>query len=377
MERILKPDRLGLDPSVSEAGAANKSYTHWKQTFTNFLSILGEASNTEQKKLLILTNYVSPDIYNLISSQTEYTPAIAVLDTIFIKEKNESYARHCLLSRTQKPEESIDQYMIALQTFAKECKFEAVNAVQHREQSIRTAFIGGVASNQIRQRLLEDTKDLNGTLNTALTLEQALKNSEQYGRPTVNHPTFSANATLSNENDNAVVASTQHYNGNDGFRNNKKPCNFCGHEKHFRSVCPARDSICSSCNKKGHWAKVCKSSNNRGSDASSSNANAAHYLSALSASTPSSLEKAIVRSKVNDSLVAYVLLDSGSSDSFVSNSFVQKHKLNITPYSKSVTIAMASESCVRGDRGLYSRCSGNQNCLQNSNFEQNTIHDIG
>ena len=155
MERILKPDRLDLDPSVSEAGSANKSYTHWKATFTNFLSILGTAADNEQKKFLILTNYVSPDIYNLISSQTDYGSAVAVLDNIFIKEKNESYARHCLLSRIQKPDESIDQYMIALQTLAKECKFEAVTAVLHREQSIRTTFISGVTSNQIRQRLLE------------------------------------------------------------------------------------------------------------------------------------------------------------------------------------------------------------------------------
>ena len=80
MERILKPDRLDLDPSVSETGSANKSYNHWKATFTNFLSILGTAADNEQKKFLILTNYVSPDIYNLISSQTDYASAVAVLD---------------------------------------------------------------------------------------------------------------------------------------------------------------------------------------------------------------------------------------------------------------------------------------------------------
>ena len=360
MERILKPDRLELDPSVSGAGSANKAYTHWKATFTNFLSILGEAANTEQKKLLILINYVSSDIYNLISAQTEYAAAIAVLDNIFIKEKNESYARHLLLSRTQKPDESIDQYMIALQTLAKECKFEDVTAAQHREQSIRTAFIGGVASNQIRQRLLEDTKNLNDTLNSALTLEQALKNSEQYARSNINPSSFSAKATLSNqeagnEYDNSVVASTQRYKGNNGFQNNKKACDFCGHERHYRPVCPARNSTCSNCGKKGHWAKVCRSNANRKYEPVANAAvadTATHYLSALSASTPSSLEKAIVRSKVNDSIVAYVLFDSGSSDSFISSSFVQKHKLSSTPYNKPVTIAMASESCVREAIGV-------------------------
>ena len=98
MDKVLKPDRLELDPNVSEIGSANKSYTHWKATFTNFLSVLGSSADTEAKKLQVLINYVSPDIYNLISSKTEYAAAIEVLDSMFVKTKNESFARHCLLS---------------------------------------------------------------------------------------------------------------------------------------------------------------------------------------------------------------------------------------------------------------------------------------
>ena len=35
-------------------------------------------------------------------------------------------------------------------------------------------------------------------------------------------------------------------------------CFFCGNSNHPRSKCPARDAVCSKCQKKGHFAKVCR-----------------------------------------------------------------------------------------------------------------------
>ena len=87
---------------------------------------------------------------------TQYSQAIEILKSLFVKEKNENFARHCLANRSQNEGESIEQYIMALETLGKQCNFEAVNAVQHREQCIRTAFIGGLHSNHIRQRLLEE-----------------------------------------------------------------------------------------------------------------------------------------------------------------------------------------------------------------------------
>ena len=36
-------------------------------------------------------------------------------------------------------------------------------------------------------------------------------------------------------------------------------CFFCGLNRHPRSKCPAQDSVCNSCGKTGHCARVCKS----------------------------------------------------------------------------------------------------------------------
>ena len=39
----------------------------------------------------------------------------------------------------------------------------------------------------------------------------------------------------------------------------KDTCFFCGNAKHPRSKCPAPEVICLKCQKKGHFAKVCRS----------------------------------------------------------------------------------------------------------------------
>ena len=35
-------------------------------------------------------------------------------------------------------------------------------------------------------------------------------------------------------------------------------CKWCGHEQHFRRVCPAREAVCGKCKKVGHFQTVCQ-----------------------------------------------------------------------------------------------------------------------
>ena len=39
----------------------------------------------------------------------------------------------------------------------------------------------------------------------------------------------------------------------------EETCYFCENPRNPRSNCPARNSECHNCNKKGHWGKMCKS----------------------------------------------------------------------------------------------------------------------
>ncbi len=141
MDKVLRPERLELDISTSADGTNGNTYVHWKKTMDNFLNSLGNSANTPEAKYNVLVNYVSPDIYLHISAETQYAPAVAVLASLFVKAKNQNYARHCLASRVQKDGESIEQFVIALETLAKDCNFEEATAAQHQEQCIRTACI--------------------------------------------------------------------------------------------------------------------------------------------------------------------------------------------------------------------------------------------
>ena len=56
-----------------------------------------------------------------------------------------------------------------------------MTALEHCEDSILNAFVSGISSNFIRQRLLEnDTLTLSAAFNQARTLEVAQRNAENY-----------------------------------------------------------------------------------------------------------------------------------------------------------------------------------------------------
>ncbi len=171
MDKILRPERFDADPSAS---GATKSWIHWKRTFENFLAVLLD-ENID--KFRVLTNFVSPTVFEFIEECTTYEAALETLDNIYVKLTNEIYARHVLATRRQQTGESLDEYLQAL----KVCNFQSVTAAKYCEEYIRDAFITGSHSNQIRQRLWENkTLDLKTMFDQARALESAIQSSESY-----------------------------------------------------------------------------------------------------------------------------------------------------------------------------------------------------
>ena len=262
MDKLLRPTRLDSDPSSS---TAEKDWLHWIRTFDNFVSVLPAES---LNKLQVLTNYVSPQIFEYIEHCERYDDAVATLKALYIKPTNEVFARHLLGTRRQKSGETMDEFLQALKT---------LTATVYRDESVRDAFITGLQSGSIRQCLLENsTLDLNAMFTQARSLDAAQRSSETYVTP--NPPTFStAAATLSTDDPSestiAAVCGTK--------------CYFCGYSKHPR---PAKEAVCRSCQKKGHFANVCRS-NPASNRSEQSNATASVYptLATVPSSTPPTL----------------------------------------------------------------------------------------
>ena len=81
-------------------------------------------------------------------------------------------------------------------------------------------------------------------------------------------------------------------------------CFFCGYNWHPCSKCPAKDAVCNSCGKKGHFSEVCKSS-------SSKLTAALPTLTIISAASPRCLSNAIVKVQING-LSVDALIDPGA-----------------------------------------------------------------
>ena len=194
MDKYLRPARFDGDPN---AVGADKHFNHWLATFKNFIKAIntsiaaaptttdGNTTGTPEegsdKKLEMLMNYVAPNVYDYILDCTTYDQAIETLTSIYVKPVNEIYARYKLAIRKQTESESLDTYIQDLLRLSKDCAFKAVTAEEHRQGYVRDAFISGIRSREIRQKLLENASlTMDEIFKQARTLQTAQKNAESY-----------------------------------------------------------------------------------------------------------------------------------------------------------------------------------------------------
>ncbi|KAK3726270.1 hypothetical protein QZH41_003048 [Actinostola sp. cb2023] len=328
MDKVLRPERLETDPN---SVGASKEWIHWKRTFENFLSVL---SDKDVNKFGVLINFISPSIFQYVEECTTYEYAIEVLQNIYVKPRNEIYARYILATRRQQSNETLDEYLQALKSLSKDCNFKSVTAVKYCEEGVRDAFITGLQSNQIRQRLLENkTLDLKTMFDQARALESAMRTSESYMAP---QPSFNAAVPPTPPDpvqlDHNTLAAAQH---------EEQTCFFCGNTKHPRSKCPARDATCNKCQKKGHFAKACRGKSSKPKEGFS----AAIWSPTLATTgTPESLKKSSATVEINAGWKVKALFDSGSSESFIHPSLVEAAAITIHPSSSTVSMATSAFS---------------------------------
>nr|XP_004211666.2 uncharacterized protein LOC101241209 [Hydra vulgaris] len=197
---------------------------------------------------------------------------------------------------------------------------------------IRDAFINGLLSNSIRQRLLENKiLDLSSAFDQARSLDVAQQNSTFYSQ--LNIPTSASIQEIKSP----LQKQSMTNNHLAATAKSKQLCWFCGNIRHPRTKCPAREAICHKCKKIGHFEKLCRSSN---VSAAIPKIDDDYFCATISASA-NSLFRVCHNIIINDRYKAEALIDSGSTNkSFISNKLVTLLHLNII-YEQSV-IGMAS-----------------------------------
>lgn len=342
MSRYLRPDRFDVEPNTT---AADLKWLHWYSTFNNFLSEECAKDTPESMKLKLLVNHLSPTIFSHIRAIKTYKEAIKTLENIYVKPTNEILARHLLTTRKQRSDETVKEYIQALKLLALDCRFTEVTAEEHQKESMRGAFIAGISSQKIRERLLEKLNlTLDEAVNLAISLEDAGINTQAFHNTS---PSTSLNLNalpaLPESDSNAAAASASFH------PNSKRRCFFCGGSVHQRIKCPAVNENCQLCSKKGHFANVCRSKQpQRANAVTDDHASFDSVLSAISAASPSSLKKATSPITING-FKADALIDTGSSVSFIDKNLAEILKLKIKPSRQTITLASLSHiSFVKG-----------------------------
>ncbi|XP_072354072.1 uncharacterized protein [Scyliorhinus torazame] len=177
MNLRIKPDRLQLSPQAANATSA---FDHWLACFESYLRTSTEESS-DSPKLQVLYSRVSPGIFPLIRDVLTYSEAMELMKGHYVRPVNQLYSRHLLSTKQQLPGESLDDFWRALHILGRNCDCQAVSAVHRTELLIRDAFVMGMGSAYVHQRLLErGTLDLAGTRQLANLLTVASRNIQSY-----------------------------------------------------------------------------------------------------------------------------------------------------------------------------------------------------
>ena len=127
----------------------------------------------------------------------------------------------------------------------------------YREQLTRDAFINGLASPVVHQRLLEKEElSLNQAFELADNLDEAHRCSSCMGSlvPNQSLSMMTSDSTAKNSGGAAYTRRSS------STVVEAVSCFFCGLDTHRkRSLCPARNVSCHICGKRGHFARACRS----------------------------------------------------------------------------------------------------------------------
>ena len=162
--------------------------------------------------------------------------------------------------------ETIDQFVMRLRHLSETCEFGAL-----QDQLIRDRIIIGITDEAGIEHLLRErpVPDLNHTIDNLRAAEMSRSHKEiMSGKASsVDHLKYSGHGHSPQPQNQG---STQRYQGQSytqNRRNHSNPtpkkfkCNWCGkgNPPHARRDCPAKESTCTNCKKKGHWSVACKS----------------------------------------------------------------------------------------------------------------------
>ena len=183
-----------MDPKIFQKVLSDdptkEEYNYWRKMLHVYLA---KSATPDDSKLEVLFVLCGVKSFHFIEECTTFDDALKALDSKFIKRCSAIMMRHKLRTHRQKEGQSIESYLSELTTLVKKCPTPTLTADQHRNLLISDAFVSGLMSPSIRQRLLESAEDkLESLVQTALTMELATEDAKKLSQCSINTNTFAS-----------------------------------------------------------------------------------------------------------------------------------------------------------------------------------------
>ncbi|UYV65930.1 K02A2.6-like [Cordylochernes scorpioides] len=213
------------------------------------------------------TNHLNSTINKMTQRTSTKSLKRSTFDTHFIGKRNVVYERALFGLRSQRPEETIEEFVTVLHRISEHCEYANL-----REELIRDRLVLGVKDRKLSEKLM---------LNENLTLAKAVEIARQWEavmreQQDLNPSTSQVDTTRKvakqkpkasgHGKDNGRSTSRQTDSAKETDEGKIFPtCFNCGTTKHhyrYRDKCPAKDKVCGKCGKKGHYTNLCRRKDN-------------------------------------------------------------------------------------------------------------------
>lgn len=198
-------------------------WKNWKDQFKMFLRATNLEAEKDGRKVALLLHHMGPECihignsFNVDYDTVKYEDLIKRFDEYFVPKLNIAMERHKFFTRKQKEDETLESYVTVLKNMSLICGMSP--KLQH-----------------IKERLLSEGKiELGKAVEIFRNIEAARENASQL---------------LQSSSSNQISVNVL----NKKIKNTNI-CNKCGQT--HKSRCPAYESICHACGRKGHYAKMC------------------------------------------------------------------------------------------------------------------------
>lgn len=257
--------------------SGNQQFEAWKLfmfQFNNYVLAMKHDQADDQRKVALLLHLLGPEVipifqsFNIKVESSKLPDIVKLFENFFSPKKNTSLERQKFLSRKQKPGESLDSFITDLKNLASVCELGDLS-----ESLIKDLFILGLQDEYlyIKEQLLQkgdEVKKLEDLMNIAKTMEMSRNQGKSLEMETHDvmkvHKHYAQSRGYHSQNlsqgQSTNYSNQPKYNQSNYSKNNQQSISRCGNcGQYHRFKCPALHAKCNLCQRKGHYAKMCRS----------------------------------------------------------------------------------------------------------------------